>query len=106
MSRNTEIGSDVWLGYGAHIAGGVHIGHGAVVASRAAVFGDVPPYGVVVGNPARLTRYRFSESIVESLLRNAWWKWPDEVVRRNVEWFYRPVGEFVKQFDPAGGLAS
>ncbi len=99
-SRNTEIGSDVWIGHGAHIASGVHIGHGAVVASGAVVFQDVPPYGIAVGNPARVTRYRFNESIVESLLRIAWWDWSDEVVRRNVEWFYRPVEEFIKQFDP------
>jgi len=94
-SRHTEIGSDVWIGHGAHIAGGVHIGHGAVIASRAAVFTDVPPYGIAVGNPARVTRYRFSEPIVESLLRIAWWDWPDDEVHRHVEWFYRPVSEFV-----------
>jgi acetyltransferase-like isoleucine patch superfamily enzyme/SAM-dependent methyltransferase len=101
-SRNTEIGSDVWIGHGAHIAGGVHIGHGAVIASQAAVFTDVPPYGIAVGNPARVNRYRFSESIIESLLRIAWWDWPDDVVRRNVEWFYSPIAEFIRQFDPAG----
>ncbi len=51
---NTEIGSDVWIGNGAFIAGGVKIGHGAVIASQAAVFTDVPPYGIAVGNPARV----------------------------------------------------
>lgn len=101
-SRNTEIGSDVWIGHGAHIAGGGRVGHGAVIASQAAVFTDVPPYGIAVGNPARVNRYRFSESIIEGLLRIAWWDWPDDVVRRNVEWFYRPVEEFVKHFDPMG----
>jgi len=102
-TRNTEIGNDVWLGYRAHVVGGVRIGHGAVVGSRAVVFGDVPPYAIVAGNPARLVRYRFSRPIVERLLRIAWWDWPDEMVRANVEWFYRPVREFVEQFDPDGG---
>jgi acetyltransferase-like isoleucine patch superfamily enzyme len=101
---DTEIGCDVWIGHGAHIASGVRIGHGAVIASRAAVFTDVPPFGIAVGNPARVNRYRFSESAVEALLRIAWWDWPDEMVRRNVEWFYRPVGVFINQFDPAGGV--
>lgn len=102
-SRNTEIGNDVWIGHGAHIAGGVHIGHGAVIASGAVVFHDIPAYGIAVGNPARVTRYRFSESIVERLLRIAWWDWSDEEVRKNAEWFYRPVAEFVEQFDRLGG---
>jgi len=101
-TRNTEIGSDVWIGHGAHIAGGVHIGHGAVIASQAAVFTDVPPYGIAVGNPARVNRYRFGESMVERLLRIAWWDWPDDAVRSNVEWLYRPIAEFVKHFDPRG----
>lgn len=100
QTRNTEIGSDVWIGDGAFIASGVRIGHGAVVASRAAVFTDVPPYAIAAGNPARVNKYRFSEEIVEGLLRIAWWDWPEAMVRRNVEWFYRPVAEFVKQFDP------
>jgi acetyltransferase-like isoleucine patch superfamily enzyme len=98
-TRNTEIGSDVWIGYGAHIAGGVHVGHGAVIASRATVFADVPPYAIVVGNPARVTKYRFSEETIEKLLRIAWWDWSDETVRNNLEWFYRPVSEFVQQFE-------
>jgi acetyltransferase-like isoleucine patch superfamily enzyme/SAM-dependent methyltransferase len=100
-SRDTEIGSDVWIGHGAHIASGVRVGHGAVIASQAAVFTDIPPYGVAVGNPARVTRYRFDEAVVEGLLRIAWWDWPDEIVERRLEWFYRPIAEFVEQFDPA-----
>jgi virginiamycin A acetyltransferase len=96
----TVVGNDVWIGYGAHISGGVQIGHGAVIGTRAAVFSDVPSYGIVVGNPARLVRYRFSRPLVERLLRIAWWDWPEDTVRENLEWFYRPIGEFVARFDP------
>jgi len=54
---------------------------------------------VLVGNPARITRYRFVPDIIERLLRLAWWNWPDEKVRRNVEWFYRPILEFLDHFE-------
>jgi acetyltransferase-like isoleucine patch superfamily enzyme len=101
-TRNTTVGHDVWLGYGAHVLGGARVGHGAVVAARAVVFADVPDYAVVAGNPAQVVRYRFSQPIVRRLLRIAWWDWPDEVVRANLEWFYRPVREFVEHFDPCG----
>src|SRR3954470_18994737 len=51
---DTVIGNDVWIGYGATVMPGVTIGHGAVVAAASVVTGDVPPYAVVGGNPARL----------------------------------------------------
>jgi hypothetical protein len=53
-----------------------------------------------------VVRYRFSSAVVKRLLRIAWWDWPDEKIRENLEWFYRPVTEFVEQFDPAGGNAT
>ena len=53
------IGNDVWVGYGATILSGVRIGDGAVVGAGAIVTSDVPPYAIVVGNPARVVKYRF-----------------------------------------------
>ena len=41
------IGNDVWIGYEAVIMSGVHVGDGAVIASRAVVTKDVPPYTIV-----------------------------------------------------------
>lgn len=49
---------DVWIGAGAFIGPGVRIGRGAVVGARAVVFKDVPPWKVVVGNPARVIKDR------------------------------------------------
>lgn len=71
------IGNDVWIGYGATILPGVTIGDGAVVAARAVVTRDVPPYAIVGGVPARLLRHRFPEETVRLLLRIAWWDWPE-----------------------------
>ena len=41
------VGSDVWIGYEAVVMAGVTIGDGAIVASRAVVTRDVPPYAIV-----------------------------------------------------------
>lgn len=75
---DTVVGSDVWFGYESLIMPGVKIGHGAIIGARAVVSRDVPPYGVVVGNPARLVKRRFADNTVERLLNLAWWNWPDD----------------------------
>lgn len=69
----TRIGHDCWIGTGAVIKRGVTIGDGAVIGSGAMVIRDVPPFAVVVGSPARVVRLRFSEAIIERLLKLQWW---------------------------------
>jgi acetyltransferase-like isoleucine patch superfamily enzyme len=80
---DVELGSDVWVGYGATILSGVKIGDGAVVAACAVVSRDVPPYAVVAGNPAEVKRYRFREEEIEALLTLRWWDWPLELIRES-----------------------
>jgi hypothetical protein len=67
------------------------------------VTGDVPPYAIVAGNPARVLRMRFEPEIVERLLRIAWWEWPEDRIVANGEWFLHPAAEFVERFDPSAG---
>ncbi|GBU18710.1 MULTISPECIES: CatB-related O-acetyltransferase [Methylobacterium] len=81
---DVAIGHDVWLGSGCMILSGVTVGHGAVVAARAVVTRDVPPYAVVAGNPARIVRHRFEPAQVERLLACAWWDLPHAEVARLV----------------------
>jgi virginiamycin A acetyltransferase len=75
---NTIIGNDVWIGREAVIMPGVQVGHGAIIGTRAVVAKDVPPYAVVVGNPGRIAKLRFSEDVIRRLLAVAWWDWPPE----------------------------
>lgn len=77
---DVAIGHDVWLGSGCVIMSGVAIGDGAVVAARAMVTKDVPPYAIVAGNPARLVRQRFDDRTIERLLACRWWDLPRERV--------------------------
>lgn len=70
------VGHDVWIGREAMIMAGVRIGHGAVVAARAVVTRDVPPYAIVAGVPARVIRYRHTPEVISKLLSSAWWDRP------------------------------
>lgn len=53
-----EIKSQAWVAAEAFVGMGVTIGEGAVVGARAAVFKDVEPWTVVVGNPAKFIKKR------------------------------------------------
>ncbi|MFF2197851.1 CatB-related O-acetyltransferase [Streptomyces sp. NPDC058157] len=75
---DTVVGNDVWIGYHAMVMPGVRIGHGAVIASGAVVVDDVPDYGIVGGNPARLLRTRYTDDEIARLCALAWWDWPTE----------------------------
>lgn len=50
------IGDNVWIGGNAIVLSGVCIGEGSVVGAGAVVTSDVPPFTLVVGNPARVMR--------------------------------------------------
>lgn len=77
-TRDTVIGHDVWLGYGALVLPGARIGNGVIVGAGAVVRGTVPDYAVIAGNPAQVVRMRFAPDEIALLNGLAWWDWPTE----------------------------
>jgi acetyltransferase-like isoleucine patch superfamily enzyme len=69
-----QIGNDVWIGANVIIRNGVKIGDGAIVGANSLVLRDVPPYSVVAGSPAKLFRKRFSDEVIDNLLKLRWWE--------------------------------
>ena len=82
---DTIIGNDVWIGHDATIMPGVHIGDGAIIATKAVVTKDVAPYTIVGGNPAKTIKKRFSEATISKLLQLKWWNWEIEKITQNIE---------------------
>lgn len=76
--NRTIIGSDVWIGEGVLIKAGVKIGVGAVIGMGSVVTKDVEPYAIVAGNPAKEIKKRFSQYIIDDLLKTEWWEMSDE----------------------------
>ena len=66
-SRQIIIGNDVWIGMDVTITGGVKIGSGAVIGANSTVTKNVPPYAIVVCNPARVIKYRFDQATIKNL---------------------------------------
>lgn len=82
---DTVIGNDVWIGYNATFMPGVHVGDGAIIGTNALITKDIGPYEIWGGNPARLIRKRFSDEIIEDLLKIQWWNWDIEKIVENVD---------------------
>lgn len=82
------VDDDVWIGYGATILSGVHIGQGAVVAAGAVVTRDVPPYAIVGGVPAKVIKYRFEPAMVEELLKVDYSKLTKEEIEKHIDDLY------------------
>ncbi len=66
VQKPVFIGNDVWIGTRAILLPGVHVGDHSIIGAGAVVAKDVPPWAIVVGNPARVVRYRNSVSNFES----------------------------------------
>lgn len=55
--RAVTLEDNVWVGFDSVILPGVTLGRGCVVGCKTVISEDVPPYAVVVGQPARIVRY-------------------------------------------------
>ena len=69
------IGNDVWIGANVMIMCGTNIGDGCIIGARAVVGGTIKPYSVVIGNPGKVVRMRFSEDKIAKLMEMKWWDW-------------------------------
>ena len=96
------IGNDVWIGYEAVVLAGVTIGDGAIVAARAVVTKDVPPYTIVGGVPANPIRKRFSDQEIAQLLELKWWDWPEEKISASIQAIQSGDLEGLKRFANCG----
>jgi len=68
--RDVEVGSNVWIGYGACVLRGVRVGDNSIVGTNSVVTRDVPANAVVAGIPARVIRMREAPEHL---------RWPDPV---------------------------
>lgn len=82
------VGHDVWIGEGATILPNVmSIGNGAVIGAGSVVTKNVPPYTIVVGNPAKIIKKRFSTEVIERLEELKWWNLQKEDLIKNIKEF-------------------
>jgi len=61
--KSIKIGVNCWLGHDVSIIGNVTIGHGCVIGAKTVITKDIPPFSMVIGNPARIIKsFNFNSS--------------------------------------------
>ena len=96
---SATIGNDVWIGEDVTIARGVSIGDGAILASKALVTKDVPPYAIVGGVPAKIIRFRFPQNAIDRLVQLKWWNYEvQSILSASAD---IPIEEFVEMVENA-----
>jgi len=96
LTKKCIIGNDVYIGSNVRIMAGVRIGDGAIILSNSNVVGNVRPYSVVGGNPAKETHLRFTPEQIDSLLKIQWWNWEDDQINNYVNLLHNDVDTFIK----------
>ena len=91
-----SVGHDVWIAHDVVVMAGVKIGNGAVIGRNAVVTKDVEPYQIVVGNPGKVVRTRFSSEQIAGLLKSEWWN-IDYAVLKGLP--FDEVDAFLQQLD-------
>ena len=85
------IEEDVWIGMNVIITCGVTIGRGANIGAGSVVRNNIPPYSVVIGNPAKVVGFTFNPSQIiehERILYPESERIPREILEKNYNDFY------------------
>ena len=91
LSTTLSVKHDVWIGSNVTILPGCErIGIGAVVGAGAVVTKNVPDFAVVAGNPCRIIKYRFSETLQKEILGSRWWEKDITDLKENLQEFAVP----------------
>ena len=66
VDKDVIVEEEVGIGVGVTLLAGVKIGRGATIGAGSVVMNNVPPYAVVMGNPAQVVGFVFTpEQIIE-----------------------------------------
>ena len=90
------IGHDVWIGQDALIM--ASIGNGAIIGAGSVVRDEVPPYAIVIGNPAGVVKMRFNANQIAALEQIAWWDWPEDKIKKYIPLLNGgDINEFIRE---------
>ena len=86
-----SIGNDVRIWHNCTILPWINIWNGAVVWAWAIVTKDVPPYAIVWWNPAKIIKYRFTNSTIQKIEKLKRRDWDLDKIKKNREMFNKKM---------------
>ena len=89
--KDIVIEEDVWAGFNVTLLPGAYIGRGCILGAGAVIHTKIPPYSIVVGNPAKVIGFHFTpEEIIEheKLLYPIEDRIPKEVLIQNYQDYF------------------
>ncbi len=100
LDRDVIVEEDVWIGMNVTLLHGITIGRGAIVGSGAVVRNNVPPYAIVIGNPAKVVGFKFTPQEIlehERILYNEGERLSERVLAKNYEkYFWNKRNEIIQ----------
>lgn len=99
--KDIIIDEDVWIGARVTLLQGIHIGRGCEVGAGSVLRNSIPPYSIVIGNPAKIIGFRFTpEEIVnhEKELYPEEERLPIELLEKNYEKYFINRIKEIKEF--------
>lgn len=97
------IGDRVWIGSRAIIMPGVvEIGRGAMISSDSYVNKRIPPYAIVMGNPAKIVGFRMTPDDILNYEKGTYseeQRLPEELLRKNYEKYFLSRWKQIKEWN-------
>ncbi len=101
LDKDVIVEEDVWIASNVTILAGVRVGRGAVIGSGSVVRQNIPPYAIVIGNPAKIVGFKFSPEEAlehEKCLYTEEERYQAEVLEKNYMKYYINRIKDIKQF--------
>jgi len=103
-ARDVVVEEDVWLAANVTLLSGCQVGRGAIIGNGAVCRGRIPPYAIVIGNPAKVIGFRFTPEEAETHEASLYPK-PDRIDGANFKsnyekYFLRRASELKSYINP------
>lgn len=99
--KDVVIESDAWIGRNVTILPGVIVGRGAIVGAGSVLRNSVPPYAIVIGNPAKVVGFKFNPKEIiqhEAILYEEKDRLSEELLEKNYNKFFINRIKDIKSF--------
>lgn len=99
--KDVIVEEDVWIASNVTLLAGITVGRGAAIGAGSVVRKSVPPYAMVIGNPAKVVGFKFTPDEViehEKTLYPEEERLPCEVLEKNYEKYFIKRIKEIKEF--------